>query len=128
MHPRLKFQQKVEVQPLEPPAHPPDDVAASIVQSVINEFRGVFFQGGEIELGNPVRWDEAAQQVADHLGVGEESFVAVIVVSHLLFSQCLSAFEFFIRGCMACRRRSTFPPPLRLAPRQTRGSQSDRAG
>ncbi len=56
-------------------------------------------------------------------------FVAVIVVGHLrCFSQCLSAFKFFIRGCVAGRRHSTPPSPHCPAPLRTTASQSDKVG
>jgi hypothetical protein len=52
-------------------------------QAVVGEFAGVFFQGGEVEIGNPGFAYEADQQVPHHFGMGKQALVAGIVVSHL---------------------------------------------
>jgi|GEM_PF-6799155 len=44
--------------------------------------RGVAFQGGEVEVGDPGFADEADQQIPNHLRVGEQALVAVVVIRH----------------------------------------------
>jgi hypothetical protein len=63
MDPGLKFKQNIEIQPVRSPAYPPNDVVAPLPQAVVGEFAGVFFQGGEVEIGNPGFAYEADQQV-----------------------------------------------------------------
>ena len=83
MNAGLEFEQDVEVEPVRPSAQPPDDVITPLLEPVVDEFAGVFFQSDEVEVGDPGFAHEADQQVADHFRVREQPFIAVVVIGHL---------------------------------------------
>ncbi len=91
MHAGLEFEQDVDIEPVRSPAQPPDDVTAAFIEPVVDKFGGIFFQGAEIDLADPVLADEADQQVANHFGMGKQPFVAMIVVGHGVINPSPSA-------------------------------------
>jgi insertion element IS1 protein InsB len=68
IHPRLKFQQQIHIQPsltLAPilPAHPSDQIIRSVAQIIADMQIAQLFQSGEIESRRPRLVDEAPQQI-----------------------------------------------------------------
>ena len=55
----LEFEQDVDVEPVRPPAQPPDDIVAALPQPVVDEFGGILFQSGKVEVADPVLANEA---------------------------------------------------------------------
>ena len=81
----MEFDQQIDVEPFRPKPHPPDDVVQTLAQVVGDIAVARTFQGGEVQIIYPILMHEAAQQVGDHLGVGEQELVAVVMV-HLVSS------------------------------------------
>jgi hypothetical protein len=81
----LELDQQVDVEPARPgsaPADTPDHVAMAFAQVFADEAAADPFQGGEIEGLHPALAQEAAEQLHDHLWVGEEKLVAAVVIRH----------------------------------------------
>ncbi len=90
---------------------------------------GTFFEPGEIEGGEGFGGKQQAQQIAHHLGMGEETFVEVVLFAH---EQSFEGYPFpsagrFARG--SCYRRGRrvaksagrSPGPQRDARREAAG-------
>ena len=80
VHRRLKLQQQHQIEP--PPvveANPPHRVAVALPQVAADEAGRQRRQRGEVEAAAPAAGGEAAQQVADHAGPGEQLLVGRVV-------------------------------------------------
>ncbi len=75
----MEFQQQVEVEPVTPPAHTPDEIVAPAAQVVTDLTVAHPFEGGEVHVVHPRLVDKAPQQVFYHTGMREQEFVAGIV-------------------------------------------------
>ena len=79
IHGGLEFQQQIHIQPMILKPDSPDDIVMTVTQ-VIGDVAGVhFLQRREVQRLDPGLRHETLQQVFDHLGVGEQQFVAGVV-------------------------------------------------
>jgi len=76
---RLELEQHQDVQPGVAVAYAPDGVAVAGAPLVADVFGGQFVEGGEVYGVDPVSPDEAAKQILDHAGEGEEMLVVLVV-------------------------------------------------
>lgn len=86
IHGGLKLQQQIDIEPAALPIqgqpHPPQDVVLALAQVVADADLAHALQRLEVQRPRPVPVHEAANQVGDHLAVGEEQFVGGIVLGH----------------------------------------------
>jgi len=83
---RLKLDQQVDVEPLPLPLDPPDHVAFAALEIMADVAGRELLQGRKVEILHPLLGDETLEEVSDHLGMGEQQLVAVVVVRHRTLS------------------------------------------
>ena len=79
VHSGLEFQQQVEIEPVWPPAHAPDEIIVPAAQVVTDVAVTDPFKGAPVDVADPRLVDKAAEQVFDHPGVRKEQLVAGVV-------------------------------------------------
>ena len=82
IHFGLELQEQVDVDPPLLPPDPPDDVVLPVTQVIRNEARSYRLQGFQVEFVHELLGDKTREQITDHLGLGEEKLVAVVVYCH----------------------------------------------
>ncbi len=90
----LEFQQEIDVEPVPAPAHPPDHVVLPAAQIVTDIAAIDFFQGGKVQVIDPLFPDKSLEEILHHPGMGEEKLVGVVMFGH---------------GGVSVRRRSGYP-------------------
>ena len=79
VHRGLEFQQQVEIEPVWPPTHAPDEIIVPAAQVVTDVAVTDPFKGAPVDVADPRLVDKAAEQVFDHPGVRKEQLVAGVV-------------------------------------------------
>ncbi len=95
---RLEFQQEVDIQPAVAPAHSPDHIIGAGPQIVADIAARLLFQRGEIQLHNPVFFDEAVEQIRNHRRMGKQQLVAGI----MRLRELLTCFDRVAAGTIRC--------------------------
>src|SRR5690606_17279641 len=82
----LDLEQQVDVDPSRSPSSAPDDIVAALAQVVADITAGDSLERTVVELLEPRLLDEALEQIAHHLRMGEQQLVTMIVIGQQLSS------------------------------------------